>query len=92
MQTIDHTGVGDVKVKRVFGIARVMWMATLRFGHRNNFTHVFNDRLACGHVAQGKDAFPVHTGGEDFDARIGQQFRSGFASTWGSSTPIMKRR
>ena len=60
VQTINHPRIVDVKVKRVLRVARVMRMATLRLGHGNDFTHVLDDGLTCGHVTQGEHAFAMH--------------------------------
>ncbi len=70
VQTINHARVVDVKVKRVLGITGVMRMAMLRLGHRNDFPHVLNDSLTCGHVTQGKHALAMDARGEDLDSRL----------------------
>jgi hypothetical protein len=62
VQSINYPRVVDVKVKRVLGVAWVVWVATLRLSHGDDFAHVLNDPLACGHVAQGKHAFAVDAG------------------------------
>ena len=67
VQTINHPRVVDVKVKRVLRVARVMRVATLRLGHGDDFTHVFDDALTRSHVAQGEHAFAVDARGLDFD-------------------------
>jgi hypothetical protein len=81
VQSIDHTRIVDVKVKRVLGVARVMRMATQSLSHRNDFSHVFNDRFACAHVTQSEHAFAVHAGGQDFDARVTQPWQTNFVLT-----------
>jgi hypothetical protein len=60
-------------------VARVMRVAALRLGHRDDVAHVLNHDVACGHVAQGEDALAVHAGGLDFDARMIQRQRDGLA-------------
>jgi hypothetical protein len=67
VKAINHTCVVDVKVKRVLGVTGVMRVAALRFGHGNDFAHIFDDGFARGHGAQGKHAFAVHTRGQHFD-------------------------
>ena len=60
MKAIYHARVIDVKVKRVLRVARVVRVTAKRFGHRNDFTHVFDDGFARSHRAQGEYAFAVH--------------------------------
>ena len=60
VQTINHPRVVDVKVKRVLGVAWVVRVAALRLGHADDFTHVLDNALACGHVAQGENALAVN--------------------------------
>lgn len=58
-QRINHPPIIQVKVKRVVRVTRIVRMSPNRFGHRNDFAHIFNDDFICGHVARGKHALSM---------------------------------
>ena len=67
VKAINHASIVDVEVKRVLGVAGVVRVTTQRFGHGNDFTHIFDDGFARGHGAQGEHAFAVHARRQYFD-------------------------
>ena len=67
VKAINHASIVDVEVKRVLGVAGVVRVTTQRFGHGNDFTHIFDDGFARGHGAQGEHAFAVHTRRQHFN-------------------------